>query len=134
MEDAMQQKLQHERQEEQRRLDREAVQREKERVKKEIEEMQLKMKLEKVENLKNTAVGRKAFADITNEVRAGGRRMQTRFRVVFWLDWQDLKNMDADIIFSKQLKQIEKEKRDREIKLKTQEKKVSGDQPTCCRA
>ena len=32
--------------------------------------------------------------------------------------------MDADVIFSKQLKQIEKEKRDREIKLKTQEKKV----------
>lgn len=32
--------------------------------------------------------------------------------------------MDAEVIFSKQLKQIEKEKRDREIKLKTQEKKV----------
>ncbi len=37
---------------------------------------------------------------------------------------QDLKNMDAEVIFSKQLKQIEKEKRDKEIKLKTQEKKV----------
>lgn len=32
--------------------------------------------------------------------------------------------MDADVIFSKQLKQIEKEKRDKEIKLKAQEKKV----------
>ena len=32
--------------------------------------------------------------------------------------------MDADVIFSKQLKQIEKEKKDREVKLKTQEKKV----------
>lgn len=41
------------------------------------------------------------------------------------MSWrQDLKHMDADVIFSKQLKQIEKEKRDREIKLKTQEKKV----------
>lgn len=39
---------------------------------------------------------------------------------------QDLKNMDADVIFSKQLKQIEKEKRDKETKLKTQEKKVSS--------
>ena len=32
--------------------------------------------------------------------------------------------MDADVIFSKQLKQIEKEKRDKEMKLKAQEKKV----------
>ena len=32
--------------------------------------------------------------------------------------------MDADLIFSRQLRQIEKEKRDKEIKLKTQEKKV----------
>jgi translation initiation factor 3 subunit A len=39
---------------------------------------------------------------------------------------QDLKNMDADVIFSKQLKQIEKEKKDKETKLKTQEKKVSS--------
>lgn len=38
---------------------------------------------------------------------------------------QELKNMDADVIFSKQLKQIEKEKKDKEVKLKTQEKKVS---------
>ena len=39
-----------------------------ERVKKEIEEMQMKMKQEKVDALKNTAVGKRAFADITNEV------------------------------------------------------------------
>lgn len=45
------------------------MQREKERVKLEIEEMQLKMKQEKVEALKSTAVGKRAFADITNEVR-----------------------------------------------------------------
>ncbi len=32
--------------------------------------------------------------------------------------------MDAEVIFSKQLKQIEKEKRDKEVKLKSQEKKV----------
>lgn len=37
---------------------------------------------------------------------------------------QDLKHMDAEVIFSKQLKQIEKEKKDKEIKLKVQEKKV----------
>lgn len=51
-----------------RRLNREAVQREKERTKKEIEEVQLKMKLEKVDALKNTAVGKRAFADVTSEV------------------------------------------------------------------
>ena len=33
--------------------------------------------------------------------------------------------MDADDIFSKQLKQMEKEKRDKESKLRAQEKKVS---------
>lgn len=33
-----------------------------------MEEMQLKMKQEKVDALKNTAVGKKAFADITSEV------------------------------------------------------------------
>ena len=33
--------------------------------------------------------------------------------------------MDAEVIFSKQLKQIEKEKKDKETRLKTQEKKVS---------
>ncbi len=37
--------------------------------KQEIEEMQLKMKQEKVDALKNTAVGKRAFADITSEVR-----------------------------------------------------------------
>lgn len=37
---------------------------------------------------------------------------------------QELKEMDADLIFSKQLKQIEKEKKDKEMKLKSQEKKV----------
>ena len=35
---------------------------------KEIEEMTLKMKQEKLDALKNTAVGKRAFADITNEV------------------------------------------------------------------
>ena len=33
--------------------------------------MQLKMKQEKVDALKNTAVGKKAFADITSEVCRG---------------------------------------------------------------
>lgn len=51
-----------------RRLNREKEQREKERAKKEIEEMQLKLKQEKLESLKNTAVGKRAFADITSEV------------------------------------------------------------------
>ena len=53
------------------RLNREKEQREKERARKEIEEMQLKMKQEKLESLKNTAVGKRAFADITSEVWYG---------------------------------------------------------------
>lgn len=77
-EDERQQKLQQERKEEQNRLNREAEEREKERVKKEIEEMQLKIKQEKLDSLKSTAVGKKAFADITSEVRVlvfGGMTM-----------------------------------------------------------
>lgn len=38
---------------------------------KEIEEMQLRVKQEKVDALKNTAVGKRAFADITSEVGSG---------------------------------------------------------------
>lgn len=67
-EDERRQRLEKERADETTRLNREAVQREKERTKQEIEEMQLKMKQEKVDLLKNTAVGKRAFADITNEV------------------------------------------------------------------
>ena len=37
---------------------------------------------------------------------------------------QDLAVMDADEIFSKQLHQMEKEKKERDSKLKAQEKKV----------
>ncbi len=54
--------------EERNRLATEAVTREKERKQKELEEMQLKIKREKLDMLKNTSVGKKAFADITNEV------------------------------------------------------------------
>lgn len=53
-----------------------------------------------------------------------GNHMRGKCNMV-WCCIQDLKNMDADVIFSKQLKQIEKEKRDKEMKLKSQEKKVS---------
>ena len=60
--------MKQERVEEKMRLDREAKQRENERVKKELEDMQLKIKQEKVDALKNTAVGKRAFADITSEV------------------------------------------------------------------
>lgn len=63
--------MKQERDEEEKRLAREAVQREKERVKKEIEDMQLKMKQEKLDALKTTAVGKRAFADITSEVGRG---------------------------------------------------------------
>jgi ribosomal protein L9 len=51
-----------------RRLSREAKEREKERTLKEREEIDFKMKQEKLDILKNTAVGKRAFADITSEV------------------------------------------------------------------
>ena len=69
-EEQLRQKHQLEREEERKRLDREAVQREIERKRKEMEEMQMKMKQEKVDAFKNTPVGKRAFADITDEVRA----------------------------------------------------------------
>lgn len=69
-EDEKRAKLHQERVEEQKRLEREADQRQKEKKKQEIEEMQLKIKQEKVDQLKNTAVGKRAFADITNEVHS----------------------------------------------------------------
>ena len=57
-----------ERQEEQNRLNREADERERERRRKELEEMQIKITLEKVDAFKNTDVGKRAFADFTKEV------------------------------------------------------------------
>jgi len=57
-----------ERMEEKNRLEREAKERENQRKKQELEDMQFKIKQEKVDALKNTAVGKRAFADITNEV------------------------------------------------------------------
>lgn len=68
--------------EEQKRLEREADQRQKEKKKQEIEEMQLKIKQEKVDALKNTAVGKRAFADITNEV-SGSNHLCVRVSKLF---------------------------------------------------
>ena len=39
--------------------------------------------------------------------------------------------MDADAIMAKQLRQMEKEKKEKDLKLKTQEKKVILLLPTC---
>ena len=50
---------------------------------KEIEEMTLKMKQEKLDALKNTAVGKRAFADITNEVCGVLRRSGSCLTLVF---------------------------------------------------
>ncbi len=68
LEDQRRMKEQKERQEERNRLEREAKERANQRRRQELEEMQLKIKQEKVDALKNTAVGKRAFADITNEV------------------------------------------------------------------
>ena len=60
---------------------------------------------------------------LTSPVRCVGGVVMCMGKLTCWY-LQDLKHMDAEVIFSKQLKQIEKEKKDKEIKLKVQEKKV----------
>ncbi|ELU00557.1 hypothetical protein CAPTEDRAFT_162196 [Capitella teleta] len=85
------------------RLEREAKEREEQRRKDEHKEIQRKLARERLEQLKNTAVGAKAFADLSEDVIA---------------------DMDVDDILAKQVEQLEKEKKELQDKLKSQEKKV----------
>ncbi|KAK2180443.1 hypothetical protein NP493_443g06025 [Ridgeia piscesae] len=85
------------------RLEREAEEREKQRRMEEHREIQRKAARERLEQLKSTALGARAFEGIDEEVMA---------------------DMDVDDILAKQVEQLEKEKRELQEKLKSQEKKV----------
>lgn len=85
--------------------------------------MKRKIAEDKLEQLKKTPIGARAFADVTASV--------SHFCVIndfIFGKWQDLQDLDVDEIMLKQLQQMDKEKRDRNTKLKGQEKKVC----TCC--
>ncbi|KAI0236259.1 Eukaryotic translation initiation factor 3 subunit A [Lamellibrachia satsuma] len=85
------------------RLEREAEEREKQRRLEEHREIQRKAARERLEQLKSTALGARAFEGIDEEVMA---------------------DMDVDDILAKQVEQLEKEKKELQEKLKSQEKKV----------
>lgn len=87
------------------RLEREAKEREEQRRREEHKEIQRKVAKERLEQLKNTAVGAKAFADLSEDAIA---------------------DMDVDDILAKQVEQLEKEKKELQDKLKSQEKRVSA--------
>ncbi|XP_064383667.1 eukaryotic translation initiation factor 3 subunit A-like isoform X2 [Halichondria panicea] len=92
-----------ERQAEKERLQREAKEREEQRKNAELKELKRRKAEDRLELLKKTPVGARALADIKPE---------------------DLDDLNAEDILSKQLKQMEKEKKDKDGRLRAQEKKV----------
>ncbi|XP_070541115.1 eukaryotic translation initiation factor 3 subunit A-like [Ptychodera flava] len=88
---------------EHRRLEREAEEREKRRRQEEHRQIQQKQTLDRIESLKKTAIGARTLKK---------------------LDIDELKDMDADEIMAKQVQQLEHEKRELQLRLKTQEKKI----------
>ncbi|XP_035655558.1 eukaryotic translation initiation factor 3 subunit A-like isoform X5 [Oncorhynchus keta] len=95
--------LQKVRKAEEERLRQEAKEREKERIMQEHEQIKKKTVRERLEQIKKTELGAKAFKDI---------------------DIEDLEDLDPDFIMSKQVEQLEKEKRELQDRLKNQEKKI----------
>uniref|UniRef100_A0A4W3KFF2 Eukaryotic translation initiation factor 3 subunit A n=1 Tax=Callorhinchus milii TaxID=7868 RepID=A0A4W3KFF2_CALMI len=95
--------LQKVRKAEEERLKQEALEREKERLLQEHENIKRKHVRERLEQIKKTELGAKAFKDI---------------------DIEDLEELDPDVIMAKQVEQLEKEKRELQERLKNQEKKV----------
>ena len=92
------------------RLQREKEERERQRRIEEHDEIKKKAAREKLDQLKSTELGAKAFADLKEEEIAG---------------------MDVDDIMAKQVEQLEKDKKEMQEKLKTQEKKVGCQQHLC---
>lgn len=84
------------------RLEEEAKQRERDKAIKDQKEIERLNAMEKIEELRKTAIGARAFANIKPE---------------------DLENMDADEIMQKQVDQLEKEKREASTRLRALEKK-----------
>ncbi|KAL5471152.1 hypothetical protein EMCRGX_G029236 [Ephydatia muelleri] len=92
-----------ERKAEEERLKQEAEERMEAQKKKNMEELKKQLLQEKLNNLKATPIGAKALEGIAPE---------------------DLANMDADELLKKQVEQMEKDRREKETKQKTQEKKI----------
>ncbi|XP_069045194.1 eukaryotic translation initiation factor 3 subunit A isoform X3 [Lepisosteus oculatus] len=95
--------LQKVRKAEEERLRQEAKEREKERIMQEHQEIKIKTLRERLEQIKKTELGAKAFKDI---------------------DIEDLEELDTDFIMAKQVEQLEKEKKELHERLKNQEKKI----------
>ncbi|XP_073238688.1 eukaryotic translation initiation factor 3 subunit A-like isoform X4 [Porites lutea] len=88
---------------EQKRLHEERQKREALRRKQELQEIEKKQAMDKIAALKKTSVGAKALKDLTEE---------------------EIEAMDADDILARQVEQLDKEKKELQIRLKTQEKKM----------
>ncbi|XP_055757906.1 eukaryotic translation initiation factor 3 subunit A-like isoform X3 [Salvelinus fontinalis] len=95
--------LQKVRKAEEERLRQEAKEREKERIMQEHEQIKKKTVRERLEQIKKTELGAKAFK---------------------YFDIENLEDLDPDFIMSKQVEQLEKEKRELQDRLKNQEKKI----------
>jgi len=87
---------------EKKRLEQEAIRREQERAIRDLNEINRSNAIEKIEELKKTPIGARAFRDLKPE---------------------ELENMDADAIMQRQVDQIEKEKRELASRLRASEKK-----------
>ncbi|KAJ7328582.1 Eukaryotic translation initiation factor 3 subunit A [Desmophyllum pertusum] len=88
---------------EKKRLNEERHKREVLRRKQELQDIEKKQAMDKIAALKKTTVGAKALKDLTEE---------------------EIEAMDADDILARQVEQLDKEKKELQIRLKTQEKKM----------
>ncbi|CAM1317879.1 EIF3A (predicted), partial [Pycnogonum litorale] len=85
------------------RLKREAEERDRQRRLLEIKEVQKKQVKDRIEQLKKSDLGARIFQDI---------------------DEEELENLDADTIMAKQVEQLDKERKELQTRLKSQEKKI----------
>jgi translation initiation factor 3 subunit A len=88
---------------EQQRLAKEAEEREKQRKQRELDDLAKKQTMDKIEQMKKTALGQKALADLKPE---------------------ELEELDPDSLLAKQVQQLEMEKKELQAKLAVQMKKV----------
>ncbi|XP_071946958.1 eukaryotic translation initiation factor 3 subunit A-like isoform X2 [Antedon mediterranea] len=88
---------------EEQRLKREAEERKKKKKEDELKEIQKKQAQQRLDNLKQSALGKKVIEKLNKE---------------------ELESLDVDDIYAKQIEQLEAEKKELQNRLKTQEKKV----------
>lgn len=111
------------------RLEKEAEERERQRRRQEQEDIQKKVAKDRLEQLKKSDIG-KAFENVTVEVRLESRddRLDRAFcwlcNILFCS--QEIAKMDTEEILAKQVEQLERDKREMQEKLRSQEKKVTS--------